>query len=75
MHNSSRLFNMSEGMMGHIPKTSRMSTGIRWPYMKETYIVMSPLITTEKVTLRIRARITGGASRARVGEGRVKGEA
>ena len=35
---------------------------------------MRVLIVTETVTKRTRARITEGASRERVGEGRVNGE-
>ena len=60
--------------MGYHPNKRRISIAEGETLAESTYIVAIEESMTETVTTRMRARITDGASRERLGEGRVVGE-
>jgi hypothetical protein len=65
---------MSMNPIGHQPRIRSASVGLASPYLVTTYKVIEVLKMHEKVTARIRARITVGESRESWGEGRVVAE-
>ncbi len=57
--------------MGHQPSNRKPSKGVAFPFEAMTYRVSMLQPIQDKVTARILALITDGASRDRCGDGRV----
>lgn len=62
---------LSNGSMGHQPSRRRVSWAFALPYCTIMKIAIPAFTMHAEVTARILARMTEGASRERVGEGRV----
>lgn len=62
---------LSNGSMGHQPSRRRVSRAFAFPYCTIMKMAIPAFTMHAEVTARILARITEGASRERVGEGRV----
>lgn len=62
---------ISEGTMGHQPRSRRISRGFGLSVLLMTNMVATALIMQESVTAQILARMTEGASRERSGDGLV----
>ncbi len=62
---------ISEGAMGHHPRSRRISRGSGLPLLLTIKIVATALIMQESVTARILARMTDGESRDSSGDGLV----
>jgi len=57
--------------MGHHPNICNASDGAKFAVLVKLYSAAAEATMQARVTVRIRARITLGASRLSVGEGRV----
>ncbi len=65
---------MLSGEIGYHPNWCKIDNVSKWPRVERIYMVRTEHMATDALTKRIRARITEGASRLRVGDGRVVGE-
>jgi hypothetical protein len=62
---------MSMGRIGHQPSICSASPGVSFAVLVSIYRVAVEAVMQANVTVRIRARMTEGASRFKVGDGRV----
>jgi hypothetical protein len=71
---NSRLRRISPRSIGHQPSRLNAALGEEPPFSTTSQSTTTEQTIQEPVTVRIRARMTDGASRLRLGEGRVYGE-